>query len=421
MALTVPALKGKMGSNEYYETKMRAQELIQAARVASERDAWASLTIEERLQRELNDKRVREEIVPYLAKAADRFFGAIIVLIEDADIEYESAGKYLANNVPAAYRKTFEQTGALTIDGGQFIVLDGQHRWAALRSVIQGKDDKGNAVTGPEVGSVPDDELVVIFLPFTSGETTRRIFNKINRNARPTGRSDNIITSEDDGNAILSRKLLDAGEPLGAHRENGELLVNWKSTTISARSGQWTTISAVHTTVIDMLAAANIRFSEKEDVIRPSAEALDRGYEVVRDWWAALMHGVEAFREIISHPDDVAQIRKDRGEWGLLLKPAAHMVMVKALIRAEQRGMDRETAIRRINSVDWHIDSDLWRDVLITTGGRIVARAENYEASAELLAYLIGSDQMDGDMVAKAQEQVRRFRGAEYELPDPVA
>lgn len=420
MALTVPALKGRMGSNEYYETKMRAQELIQAARVASERDAWASLTIEERLQRELNDKRVREEIVPYLAKAADRFFGAIIVLIEDADIEYEPAGKYLANNVPAAYRKTFEQTGALTIDGGQFIILDGQHRWAALRSVIQGKDDKGNAVTGPEVGNVPDDELVVVFLPFTSGETTRRIFNKINRNARPTGRSDNIITSEDDGNAILSRKLLDAGEPLGAHRENGELLVNWKSTTISVRSGQWTTISAVHTTVIDMLAAAGIRFSEKEDVIRPSAEALDQGYEVVRDWWAALMHGVDAFREIINNPDDVAQVRKDHGEWALLLKPAAHMVMVKALIRAEQRGVDRETAIKRINSVDWRIDSDLWRDVLITAGGRIVARAENYEASAELLAYLIGADHMDDDMIAKAQEQVRKYRGAEYQLPASV-
>ncbi|RIT29556.1 DGQHR domain-containing protein [Mycobacteroides abscessus] len=421
MAITVPALKGKMGINEFYETKMRARELIQAARVASERDTWASLSIEERLQRELNAKRVRDEIVPYLAMSEDRFFGSIIVLIEDAEIEYESASRYLVKDVPAAYRKTFEQMGALTIDGGQFIILDGQHRWAALRCVIQGKDDKDNEVTGPEVGNVPDDELVVVFLPFSSPETTRRIFNKINRNARPTGRSDNIITSEDDGNAILSRRLLSAGEPLGAQREDNTLLVNWKTTTISPRSGQWTTISAVHSTVVDMLAAAEIRFSEKDDVVRPTPEALDAAYEVVHDWWTAILQGVDAFREILNHPNDVAQIRKDHAEWGLLLKPAAHMVLVKALIRAEQRGVDREAAIKRLNRVDWALDSDTWRDVLITTGGRIMARSENYEISAEMLAYLIGADRMDAKAKSKALADVRRFRGAEWELPTPVA
>lgn len=421
MALTVPALKGKMGSNEYYETKMRAQELIQAARVASERDTWASLSIEERLQRELNAKRVREEIIPYLAKAEDRFFGSIIVLIEDAEIEYESAGKYLSKDVPAAYRKTFEQTGALTINGGQFIILDGQHRWAALRSVIQGKDDKDNAVTGPEVGKVPDDELIVVFLPFTSGETTRRIFNKINRNARPTGRSDNIITSEDDGNAILSRKLLSAGEPLGTHRENGELLVNWKSTTISARSAQWTTISAVHQTVVDILKHTGHEFSEKADVVRPTEEELDAAYEELKEWWTDLVSGVDAFRTVIEAPEDVAKMRSEHDEWGLLLKPVAHVVVVKALIRATQRGTDRQTAIKRLNSVDWRVDSDLWRDILITPGGRIVARAENYEVSAELLAYLIGADRMDTEMKARARDQVRKFRGGDWELPAPVA
>ncbi|HJQ02953.1 MAG TPA: DNA sulfur modification protein DndB [Jatrophihabitans sp.] len=421
MALTIPALRGKLGNNDYYETKMRAQELVQAARVASERDSWASLSIEERLQRELNDKRVREEIVPYLAHAADRFFGSIIVLLQEADVEYEPAGKYLAKDVPAAYRKTFEQTGALTIDGGQYIIIDGQHRWAALRSVIQGKDDKGNPVTGPEVGNVPDDELPVIFLPFSTSESTRRIFNKINRNARPTGRSDNIITSEDDGNAILSRKLLDSEEPLGTHRMNGELLVNWKSTTISPRSTQWTTISAIHSTVIDILKHTGHPFDEKVDVVRPSEERLDAAYEELKEWWSDIVSGVDAFRTVIENPEDVPKIRAEHEEWGLILKPAAHMIIVKALIKAADRGVGRTLAVRRLNQVDWHIDSDLWRDVLVTTGGRIMARAENYEVSSELLAYLIGADKMDTTMIDKAQDQVRKFRGSEWTLPRPVA
>jgi DNA sulfur modification protein DndB len=410
-----------MGSNVFYETKMRARELTAAARVASELDGWASLSIEERLQRELNDKRVREEIVPYLANAPDRFFGSIIVLIQDADIDYEPASRYLAKDVPAAYRKTFEQTGALTIEGGEFVVLDGQHRWAALRSVIQGKDDKGQAVTGSQVADVPNDELVVIFLPFTNGETTRRIFNKINRNARPTGRSDNIITSEDDGNAILSRRLLDAGEPLGTKRANGELLVNWKSTTISARSAQWTTISVINESVTDILRASNLRFSEKETVVRPPDTDLDEAYDIVKDWWLALLTGVDALRTIVANPEAVAAIRHDRPEWGLLLKPAAHIVIVKALIKVVQRGGDRDQAIKRLNEVDWHLASDLWRDVLMTTGGRILARTENYDVSAELLAYLVGGKHLSSTARARVRDRVRTFRESDWELPSPLA
>jgi DNA sulfur modification protein DndB len=420
MAMTVPAIKGQMGSNVYYETKMRAQELVQAARVASERDTWASLSIDERLQRDLNKKRVREEIVPYLAKSPDRFFGSVIILIEDAEIDFESAGKYLAKDVPAAYRKTFEQTGALTIDGGKFIIIDGQHRWAALRAVITGQDDQGNSVFGPEVGEVPDDELMVIFLPFSSVETTRRIFNKINRNAKPTGRSDNIITSEDDGNAIIARKLLSSGEPLGTTRSNTELIVNWKSTTISPRSAQWTTISAVHTTVIDILKHAKIQFSEKHDVVRPEEERLDEAYEIVKEWWMDLVDGVDAFKAVIAKPDEIPQIRDTHDEWGLLLKPATHMVIVKAVIKAVERGVDRNKAIARLNKVDWHLDADLWQDILILPSGRIVARAENYDVSAELLAYLIGAEVTDDAAKKAVQDKIVKFRGDEYTLPSPV-
>ena len=47
------------------------------------------------------------------------------------------------------------------------------------------------------------------FIESRDGQKTRRIFNKVNRHAKPTGRSDNIITSEDDGYALVTRRLLD--------------------------------------------------------------------------------------------------------------------------------------------------------------------------------------------------------------------
>src|SRR5206468_953140 len=133
----------------------------------------------------------------------DRFFNALIVLVyEPESFEFEPLSKTVPG-LPAAYRKSAEQMGFLSIEGGSLVVLDGQHRLAALRGVTTA----GPELKGEYVDAVADDELSVLFIPHESFEKTRRIFNKVNRYAKPTSPSDNIITSEDDGSAIVTRWL----------------------------------------------------------------------------------------------------------------------------------------------------------------------------------------------------------------------
>lgn len=420
MATTVPAIHGQMGTIEYYQTKMRARELTATARPASEEsDRWANLTIEERLQRDLNMKRVREEIIPYLAKAEDRFFGSILVLAEDPDVfEFESLHK-LVKDVPAAYRRVVQEIGVLTIDGGRLIILDGQHRWAALRSVIQGQDDRGNPIEGEYASDVANDELVVVFVKLDL-TTTRRIFNKINRNAKTTSRGDNIITSEDDGVAIVTRLLLEPGAPLGSTTAKGDMIVNWKSNTLADRSPQITTISAVYETVKDMLAHYNMKdeFDEKKNVVRPTQVRIDKAYDVISTWWQSVLDDLTGFQDILSNMDRLEELRKDPDyEYGLLLKPAAHIVLFRALVKAVQRGVDLPTAIQRASGIDWKLSSPMWRDILILSSGRIVAREENYNLSAELIAYLISADKMTGEDKETLETAIAKFRGMEPGIP----
>ncbi|MGW2403363.1 DNA sulfur modification protein DndB [Streptomyces sp. NPDC001739] len=425
MPTTVPAIKSRMGTIEYYNAKLRAGDLAAIARAASKGDDWANLSIEERLQRNLNEKRVREELIPYLAKAEDRFFGSIIVLVHGPEtFAYESFGKYLADDTPAAYQKVIEQMGALTIDGGDLIVLDGQHRWSALRSLVNRKDDKGTEITGPYVGAVRDDELAVVFVPFINNETTRRIFNKINKSAKPTGRSDNIITSEDDGYAILARRLLSAGEPLSLTDGKGDLIVNWKSNTLSNGSAQITTISAVYDTVRAICKENNFHFEEKERVVRPGIRELDDAYEQVSHWWNLLLEHISVFKEATDYPDQIKDLRARESE-NLLLKPAMHIALVRGLLIATHRYQVKSAqAVKRINKIDWSLHSDLWRDILVSAGDRIVARNENYNYTAALIAYLIAGNhtsytQEDRD---RLQTSLMEFKKAPtYRLPKPVA
>ncbi len=389
MATVIPAIKAQMGSIPYYETTMTAQELAASVRAAQETDQWASATIEERIQRDLNARRVKEEIVPYLRMAQDRFFGAVIVLLKDGEMEFEDVTQF-GLKVPSAQRSAAERMGFLNIVGGERIVLDGQHRLAALRSVVQRDyEDDGQ----PDFAAdVPNDEICVIFIKYEDAEKTRRIFNKVNRSARVTTRADNIITSEDDGFAVVTRMLVREKAPLGiTYPPKNELVVDWKSNTIADKGSKLTTISTVYETVKDILDAEDIAMAdERKSVVRPSDDLIHEAYEAAECWWSKLMAKITPFKEAAADPSQLPKMR-EAGTYKLLLKPNGQQALVKGLARAVQRGADLDTAIERANQIDW-ASKEIWENVLIKPNGSMIARMEAYRHAADLIAYLVASE-----------------------------
>jgi DNA sulfur modification protein DndB len=75
----IPAMRGKIGSIEYFVAMMKASEVVNSIRIPKEMPDWDHMSIEERYQREINYKRVKEQIAPYFANDPDRFFNALIV------------------------------------------------------------------------------------------------------------------------------------------------------------------------------------------------------------------------------------------------------------------------------------------------------------------------------------------------------
>ena len=127
-----------MGSTNFFEAKMPARELVHGVRPARD-DEWASMSIDERIQREPDRKRILTEIAPDIARVPDRFFGSVLVLVYRGEVHFESI-KDLGSKIPAAYRSVAADIGFLTIDG-VLVVLDGQHRLLALQHVVQGDVD----------------------------------------------------------------------------------------------------------------------------------------------------------------------------------------------------------------------------------------------------------------------------------------
>src|SRR5688500_16490163 len=105
MPTALPAMRGKFGSTEFYLVTLPGKELAERLVVPKEMPDWEDLTIEERFQRDVNYKRVRDHIAPYLAHDRDRFFGAFIVNIMNAEgVEFEPIGA-VVKNLPALYQQ----------------------------------------------------------------------------------------------------------------------------------------------------------------------------------------------------------------------------------------------------------------------------------------------------------------------------
>ena len=402
MGVTRPCIVGRMGSTTYYETTMTGRELQGSVRPASETDGWATASIDERMQRKFDMKRIKETIVPYLAQHKDRFFGSLIVLVPKGSIEFEPLEDIITDPLKAAYRESARKIGFLTVGEGELIALDGQHRLLAFKEVISG---------GPSLGEfaskVGDDEVCVLFIEHEEPKKTRRIFNKVNRHAKPTGRSDNIITSEDDGNAIVTRWLLDPDRdaPLAERRIEGQKveLVNWTSNTLGQNSRHLTTISTVYETVKDILIFKNFEgFDERKNPVAPPEATLEKAYEIAAEWWETILT-MDAFTTALDDPGTVAEVRYDADHrHSLLLRPVGQVAFVKGLIRAIDRSDGKLTlpeAVRRANKIDWSSPSNsIWRDTIVRADQKMVARREAQDLAADLVAYLIGDEFMTEEM-----------------------
>ena len=411
MAIVIPAIRGKLGNTEYFETTMKVRDLVQAVRPPREIDGWANFGIEERMQREPDTKRIETQLAPYIAKNADRFFGSVIVLVYKGEVIFEPITDF-QSKIPAAYRQNALRIGFMTIDGGTLIVLDGQHRLLALRMVQQGE------IMGPEAENVGEDEVCVVFITYESDLKTRRIFNTVNRYAKQTSRGDNIITSEDDGYAIVARHLLRDDFPLASRDDAGgkrEEIVDWKSNTLTKRSVKLTTISAVYESIRLVLDAHGLEKLNPQE--RPSDEDLETYITYAAEVWEAVLTGMDAYKKALSQLRAIPEMRGDDANTALLFKPASQISLLDGLLRAVDNGKLRlPEAVARANRIpNWSMSADQWQGVIIKGSGAIDAGPEARRRMAALICYLVAADRLSDELKF---ETWRQFNNARGKAPD---
>jgi DNA sulfur modification protein DndB len=299
-------------------------------------------------------------------------------------------------------------------------MLDGQHRLLALKKVIKGE------VIGSCREDVPNDDVCVIFIQHESNEKTRRIFNKVNRYAKPTSRGDNIITSEDDRSAIIAHQLLSEGAPFGVKaRGSSDVIVEWKSNALAVRSTKLTTISAVYETVKLILKGENVALDPNN---HPSEEELNHYYETVEEFWSVVLEGLPPYREVLEDSSRISQMRKDDQPYSLLFKPVGQLALFRGLIAATRDNrLKLGEAVRRASQIDWQMSSKTWTNILVAPSGSMLRGEEPPVQGGKLIHYLIAADKMTEEEIADIEREYNIAHGTDINtaelqpLPKPIA
>lgn len=388
MATVLPAMKGRFGSTEFFIVTMPAKELTERLVIPKDIEGWEDLTIEERYQRKIDYSRVKKQIAPYLMTDDDRFFGAFIVsMVHADDIEFELLGS-MASKVPNLYKKAGSAFGFLTLEGNELLVpLDGQHRLAALGFAISGKDEKQKPIRGFEANlNVARDDCTVILVKHNN-KKSRKIFNKVNRYAKKTTKSEDLITADDDVIAVIVREKI-AGDVIPSR------LINTGSNTLSKKATEFTTLATLYEATKFVLEDHEGKKIDTQNL--PDKTHSSLWQELAVEFWKAVCDEVKIFSDALHDPHETGdQKRVEIRQDFVLGKPVAQLSLVHAIVQL--RSEDPETGVRismdevfnRINTINWSATDPRWQHVLMV-GDRVVSGRQAVNFASKVIDYWLG-------------------------------
>ena len=385
-----PAIKGMMGTWQYYIVKMNMRELADNVNFAA--DIYDDYTLDEAIQRVLNESRAKKDILNYFIRQPDHFISSLVVAALRGNpkwypVTMEDEERFALFRDDRRLNDSF---GLLSFDGTQdYYALDGQHRLAAIKALV----DPNSDVSFNAPKRFKDEEVSVIVVVPSDVESTnefmiryRRLFGNLNRYAKRTDNVTNIIMDEDDAFAIITRRLITEH---GFFQSSGK---QKDSIRVKTTSGKNLRVSDPYFTNLEILYEMNIlllsashRINDKwganKDSLkeykrfRPDDIELDALFDELVMYWDAL---IEELPILKSDPhamrDHSAPQRNGSTNDNFLFWPIGQLILAgitRDLLDLRQPNpvtpsIDSiRTSIKGLSSLTWEGHQAPWRNLVL--------------------------------------------------------
>ena len=357
MTLTFPAMHGVMGKRDYYVAIMK---LALVPKLFKFRD-WAELPPEQRAQRVIQKSRI-PEITQYILDNEDGYLFSSLTASFNCEPNF--------NPLPG-----HPDLGVLQMPfEADLVINDGQHRRAAIEEALS---------QNPAIGQ---ESISVVLFPWEDLDRVQQMFSDLNRTARTTSKSLNILYNHRDLMSLVSRTV---AERLPAFNR----FVDKDRVSLPLRSPKLFTLGAIYDGTVALLeSVAENNYEQK------LAEGLE--------FWETVAKNMPLWGQVEAGDLKPAELRQEYINTHAVVLWALG-AMGRTLISAHPD--DWRARLSALKSIDWRRTNREWQGIAMS-GSDVVNRRQSRMDTASFLKKKLSLS------LTPAEE--RSLRGADQVMAD---
>jgi len=357
-----PALRCRMGEWIYYVTYFKFSDVVQWIKPTEE--VHKSKRLGEWIQRQL-DRNHSRGIADYLKRQPERFFNAIVVGVYGGNPDWAPLklsvpiGSDIDNLLQDQEEGLEDSVGILKLSGNEnLFAIDGQHRVAGIKEALRTADS--------DLGR---EEICTIFVGHEntpSGmERTRRLFTTLNKTAKRVSAADIVALEEDDGFAVVTRRLIDE-HPVFA--EGSRVAFTPSPAIPTSDKDSITSVLGIYYIAQDLYPKTKLRGQPKKtDVLhsRPSDEQLDRIYRRNSRYWNLLAKIIPECRRALAENGVQPGKFRSKTKNHLLFRPIGQRAFASAVeLLMSRKKKPMRSCVKLLSQVDLWLNHEEWHHIL---------------------------------------------------------
>ncbi len=383
-AITLPALRGVMGTWVYYSSLMTLEQI--SKRVSYADEIHTNKKLSDMIQRRLKSSRSKE-IAEYLNKQNERFFNSLVVATYGGEPNWHAVDSVSSKtgdfDITKLNEGVVEAVGFLAFRGDEkLFAVDGQHRLAGIKeAATNSKED------------VKDDQVSIIFIGHkktSQGLTrTRRLFTTLNKTAKPVQKNDIIALDEDDVMAITVRRLVEKSELFSDER------IAFAPTNNMPNNNQksLTTIGILYDCLVLLFSKASTDLKETKSKLicnRPDDERLEKYYKLANFYFQNLANSFPRLRTFFDAQDYSKIVKRYRGDFGgdALFRPKGLLIFTQVVV-ALTRKLSLKIAIKRVGKLPTSLTEKPFEGLLWESSTSTI-QAGHDALLRDILIYMVG-------------------------------
>ncbi len=342
--LSFPAMHGVIGKRDYFVAVMKLALIPKLFRF---RD-WAELPPEQRAQRVIQKNRI-PEITQYILDNEDGY------LFSSLTASFNCEPKF----IPVAEHSDL---GLLQMPfEAEFVINDGQHRRAAIEEALR---------ENPRLGQ---ESISVVLFPWEDLDRVQQMFSDLNRTARTTSKSLNILYNHRD---LLSQIALTVVERLPVFNR----YVDKDRVSLPLRSPKLFTLGAIYDGTVALLETA-------------APDTYETKLTQAFGYWEAVAANMPLWQQVESGDLKPAELRQEYICTHAVVLWALG-AMGRTLISAHPD--DWSERLATLKTIDWRRTNNEWQGVAMS-GSDVVNRRQSRMDTASFVKRKLGLELTTGE------------------------